>query len=653
MPLLLLRYGANRSPLGHKARPTRISTSWGSLSLRCKAPKTLGLALSTAPASPARLHDERAFKHFANKFRLRERLDHPEKDLSRFEEDDAQVQGELERLREDDGLFGGSPLQSAAENGGSDPDSIGEAKQDVLDALRNGDPEKLLHAFQRASVDQTYVGSIPATTFMEILRILDPKVFIDPYKKVHRDLHPGHVQQLGAEQFKDIFLRFMNSIRDMIRKRRAAGYKLGIGEYRFILNCIRSGGNSQAAKAVWNDMLDAGIEPDTPCYNHYFEALCWTNAYDPVEREKMRFIPYHMSMRLPVKRGQRRRKGFQGYSTGDTGLRQEMVQLFSNMVQTGIMADEKTFCLLMTAMAREGDLVGPKSILKKVWDVDVEALLSDDGNATRSVEILPPTSPVYPSKELLFTVAHIFGSNNEIPIALRVVDHISHKYSLSIGREVWAELLEWTFVLASRRYGARKSDGAQLGQLPRQSVESLWNTMVSEPYNIMPTMPMYNRLIRNLSSREMLDAMLSKMREGRRRWMLQRARSNRRILRLHQAEADRSHAAKFGTSIEAMRKEVRLQMLYEARDFAMVRRWVRLLFAGRRWVWGADRKGLGWELRGLPSAMKEWQRFKPRKGFAYSAHAGRFEFDPSSDLSVLVRRTDSALPGILVVQSLK
>ena len=650
MSFSFLRYGAVRSPLGYKPRPARVSTSLCRLALTFKTPNTVTLAFSTAPASRGLIRGESAVKPFTDEVRPGARPDQLEEDALLFEEDDAEIQGEFERLRQDGGLSDDSPTHSAAEDGPSDLYSIAEAKQDVRDALYNEDPEKLLHAFQSASMDEDFVGSIPATTFMEILRILDPKAFVDDYKLVHRDLHLAHLWQIGAEGFQDVFLGYANSMRDIIRKRRAAGFKMGIAEYKCILNCIRSGGDSQSARAVWNDMLKDGVEPDTPCYNSYFEALCWSNAYDPVEREKSRVIPYHMRMRLPVKLGENRKTGFRGYSVGDTGIKQEVVRLFSNMVNKGIVADEKTFCLLMTAMAREGDLVGPKSILRKVWDVDVETLLSQDDNAIQSAEILPTSSPVYPSKYLLFTVARIFGTNNEISTALRVVDHISRKYSLEIPREVWAQLLEWTFVLASRRYGNRKSDGAQIGQLPLQSVESLWITMVSEPYNVKPTIPMHNRLIKSLWRRDMIDPMLSKMRYGKQGWLFKRAQLNNKFRLLQEAEANTTYAAKIHTSIEAMRKEVRLLQLYEARDFAMVRRWVRLLFAGRRWNWEGERNRLAWQLRGVPIAMDEWGRFKPRDGFAYNIYAGRLHFDPRNDLSMLVRWTESSSPGVTIVQ---
>ena len=597
------------------------------------------------------------------------RLDQPEGDALLFEEDGAEIHEDPERLRQDGGLSGDSRTYPAAEddlfNQDSNAeakqdvmdasrdelyllflDSIAEAKQDVMDALRDEDPEKLYYALQLASRDRPFVGAIPETTFIEILRILDPRIFIDPYKQSPRD-----------------FLGFMSSMRKLLRKRRSEGFKKRIMEYKWILNCIRYTGNGTAARSVWKDMIKGGVKPDTSCYNFYLEALCWSNAYDRVERKRLRVIPYHMRMRLPVKWGKRlgsrwarrRRTGFMGYMVGRRGLKREALNLFSKLVNTGIVADETTFCHLMTAMAREGDLEGPKSILRKVWDVDVDAPLPQDESAMHLVETLPVTSPVYPSEQLLFTVAHIFGINNDIPMALRVVDLISRKYSLRIPQKVWAELLERTFVLATPRYGARRSDGSQLGQLPLQSVENLWNTMVSQAYIVKPTTSMRDYLVKSLCRRDMVAGMLSNMRLGRQDWLATRVRLYREIRLLRKAEANRLYPANFRTSIEAMRKKVRRLQLYEARDFAIIRHWVRLLFAGRRWIWerGLRERGSNrpaWQLEGAPTAMDEWRRFKPRRGFAYSTYAGRLHFDPREDFSILVRRTESIWPGVTIVQ---
>ena len=140
------------------------------------------------------------------------------------------------------------------------------------------------------------------------------------------------------------------------------------------------------------------------------------------------------------------------------------------------MADSRAFCLLITALAKEGDLVGVKSILKQAWDVDADKPVDVDEDPGRP-NGLSRQSPLVPDDRVLWTIANIFGSNNDIPAALRVVDYISRRYSISIPLRVWDGLLMWTYVLSVRRSWKVMSDtdwaGTALGKLPLQAVESV------------------------------------------------------------------------------------------------------------------------------------------------------------------------------------
>ncbi|KAL9117974.1 MAG: hypothetical protein Q9187_005483 [Circinaria calcarea] len=282
-------------------------------------------------------------------------------------------------------------------------------------------------------------------------------------------------------------------------------------------------------------------------------------------------------------------------------------------------------------MGREGDMAGVRSILRKVWDIDVDAILELDDDSFITNNQPSHQSPSYPTQHLLFTLAHVFGSNNELPAALRIIDYISRKYSIEIDDETWAQLFEWTFVLSTPRYKGRKSDGAQLGQLPLASVENLWNTMTSEPYNVKPTMPMYNRRIRNLWKRQMLDPMLEAMRAGKKLHNQQVKRSRAMAKDLPEeismdGASELNPLSLFPTSLTSARHhEMELQQLYGYRDFLMVSRWVRLLMAGTRWG-GSGEATLRWQRIGAPNAVAEFWHFRPREGFAYRIATGRIQF---------------------------
>lgn len=486
--------------------------------------------------------------------------------------------------------------------------SASPAAEAVINALRVQDPDELLQAFSSACEDPEYVRSIPPPLFTEILRLLDPEYFVEPYKQIHQDLSAAYVQVLGIRPVQSFFARFVRYVQDIVSKRREAGHKLGIAEYKILLNCARSVGDGETATAIWNDMRKDRVRPDVECYNHYIEAKCWSGAYEPAQRQKFRVIPYHMVMRL----GRDRREGFGGYQVGyQSGLKTEIVRLFDTMVREGLLGDERTFVLMMTAMGREGDIKGVRSILKKVWSVDAVQLMEDDEAALEAVKPYPIDSPLRPTPLLLFTMAHIFGSNNDVPTALRVVDHVSRHYSLPIPRGVWSHLLEWTFVLSERRYGPRKNDGSYLGRLPLQSVASLWDTMVSDPYNIKPTMPMYNRYIKNLNSRQMVWMYLQKMREAKHLYE-DSYRAYRLALRKYviALRSYKKYLHRPGTrvALHSLQRKLERARMERARDYTYIKRWVRLLLGNTRWnhSWSRD-----WEREGLPDAIEEWRPFLP------------------------------------------
>ena len=173
------------------------------------------------------------------------------------------------------------------------------------------------------------------------------------------------------------------------------------------------------------------------------------------------------------------------------------------MIEQGIMADSRAFCLLMTALAKEGDLVGVKSILKQAWDVDTDKPIDVDEDPQRP-NALSRQSPPFPDDRVLWTIANIFGSNNDIPAALRVVDYISRQHSISIPSCVWEILFMWTYVLSVRRPWKVMTDmdwaGTALGKLPLQALASVWNTMnfgaISHTANLTHARPIHQKPFR-------------------------------------------------------------------------------------------------------------------------------------------------------------
>jgi len=278
------------------------------------------------------------------------------------------------------------------------------------------------------------------------------------------------------------------------------------------------------------------------------------------------------------------------------------------MVESGVPGNEETFCLMITAMGREGDLDSIANILKRVWQIDVGALLAADETSVPSPRSYPEDSPFYPSNKLLFTLAHAYGTNDNIPLALRLVDYVSGQYSLPIPIEVWNELFQWTYVLSlTPRVLKRKwvpvQHGKEAGRLPPQAVSSFWDTMISQPYNAKPTLDMYSRFMSSLAYRQRFGEMQLRMEEGR---------------ALHRAavrEYTRSRAVFHSTRRKSptwLRDQRARDLAYARLRLAInrqhIRKWVRLLIHhGSRSLYDTE-----WATHELPKVIKNWMLFLPR-----------------------------------------
>ena len=548
-------------------------------------------------------------------------------------------------LGSDNGLQGNQKQASLERVSGLSDTLIGPTSAEVFrqrtwDALQQRLAHELLPAILHMSQDLGYMKSLPSTTFIEILTILHPKDRIGNRKDIYRDLHPRMVEQLGTSQLHDIFAEYTFKIRELVRRRLRAGSALGIEEWKCLLQTVASVGDGVAALEIWTDMVNCKIEPDLACYNLYFEARCWSGAHLPLERHRLRVIPATLRLRRPHKPGSGHLQRLDSFQVGPGGLKDETTKMFAIMVDRGIVANEKTFCLLMIALSREGDLQGVKSILRRVWDVDVDSIL--EGNQdSREPTNLTRDSPLYPRPSILYAIAHIFGSNNELATALRIVDYVSRRYSIIIQTRVWDELLEWAHVLSRRRNAVRRHDGASSGQLPTQSVESLWNIMISAPYNIPPTMRMLDYYCRNLFKRQKLQPMLKQMRAGLALYRSQAA-EYAALRRLHGITLAEQRDWVELSRIETPNEELVLATLTEYRNFLMVSRWFRFLLHGRRWARDLDRIII-WERQELPNAIREFWHFRTRPVIRYYISTCEVELAAVEDEEHLTQRSQ---PGV-------
>lgn len=604
----------------------------------------------TSCLSPRGSHSNSDLFYQANKTILRLQLDFHSDTHHRSE--NGGIQGDHSEKDRNETFTGGGCSQKpsiveAAPKTQTRPDflsvssaRIAEAKLRVSDSLRREDAHQLIYFLGRACEDPMYLSSLPKTTISEILRLLDSQHLFDSLKFLYRHLTPKNIDFLRGEarQMDDVFKYYKSKVRSIIDKLVADGRQLGLQDYKLLLNLARSMGDGEGAVQIWDDMIKHQVKPDTICYNHYFEARCWEDTYYPTEKTKTRICSLYLNMRRtghnqPQAGNSSERKDHLGYKVGPGGVKQEVTTKFTEMIARRVRPDGQTYGFLMTAYSREGDLQAVKSILKSVWDVDVDAIMKSEDDFM-SPAVVHADSPLHPTSDLLFIIAHIFGSNSELAVAMRIVDHISRRFSIAIDRETWRELLEWTFALSKLRSKQARDCGLHTGQLPPSSVERLWKIMTSPPYNIKPTIAMIDRVVRSFSRRDQADQMIHHMRAG-----LEFHESSQLSYKKLRLSIIRKTWLKgfFNESKHWLQHMAQVSLLRKYRDFLFISRWFRLLLRRRRGYRPEDRI-LIWERQTLPKAIELFWHYRPLAGISYLTASGKVEIKYDNELHLRVEK---------------
>lgn len=474
--------------------------------------------------------------------------------------------------------------------------------------------------------DTEFIQSIPATSFSECIRLLQPFNFTAKLANAHLEISEAVTKVFQISSIDRIAGQHNFLLREIKAIRTAAGIRCTLSDYRMLLRAARDLGSKFMAENLWMSLLHDGIIPDTACYNYYMAAVVFDEVHSPISRHTVRVIPFYKLARQRKRLGH----GFTAYRVGEGGLKDKIMQFFGDMLRNGAIANEQSFRTVITALAREGDVATVKSILRRMWNIDVDGLMGGKDETTMKPKEMGYSNPLRLTEDFLFTVAHAFCINNDIPTALRLVDFIARQYNLSISTKTWEQLFEWTFVLAVPRTSVKaRTDGTKEGQLPQQSVLNLWNTMTGAPYLIQPTMGMYNNLIRNLQHRDLTPLLYEKMREGIVLYDQERRKARLAFRRLEsEIEKIQNLPSHFpAVSLETLRREYEYLDLLRKRNFFFVRRWVRLLLSAIQSRIRIDHDG-DWCLRNIPRLLWEWRHFAGTAGnnIRYEVTGGQVEF---------------------------
>lgn len=485
--------------------------------------------------------------------------------------------------------------------------------------VRDGQPDQVMDALMDPRFEGLVV-SMPSSTFAEVLLLLSPAYFIEPFRALHRPLHPATVHVKGYKRLEVIFEEFAHNLSAVVRTRRSAGHKLGLAEYTHLLHCASSIGDGLMAEQTWQSMGQDDVRPDLSCYNHLMAAKVWDSAYTSPQKYRLRTTKHVYRKRGFVYPN----PGWTGFGTKGRSVRKEVVRLLNEMVENGFQGDENTYIHVLTASARVGDSSGIKRLLKAIWNVDVDALLNREPDSVMEpVTPFPRTHPLFPTKNLLFAIAHTFGTTSEMLAALRTIDHISESYGIETTEEVWLELMERAFVLSRQRWGP-DLEGKNRGLLPSKFLSDMYETMISEPYNVRPTAAIHSMMGKAAWEKADLPTFQHHLRAA--YSLLKETRRERHLVRSKVADyikntrASQGPKQKQGGHVEFSRYRTRsfanavyeydILRLRSAQQAMIVGRLVRLLLIKHDWDFPGKTEH-AWERRLLPQVIEEWQDFLP------------------------------------------
>lgn len=478
-------------------------------------------------------------------------------------------------------------------------------KYGLASALRRRDGDHAISAMVDASTDHGYIESIPKTTWTEILHLLNPKLWSPPFHRIHRTLNPNKLGQIGFN-FDKNKIELMSRLQTIMAIRGERGITTDLVDYRILLSYAAQTGNVAAARALWTDMQRDQVLPDVVCYTHYMEALVW---------DEDRRLPQSKRAKDTFPRIRPRHAGY--ITLFEPGISREIQDIFSKMAVDQVSGNVSTFCVLMSALARDGKLPAVYSILWQVWEIDAQSM--DLGvQAPRPSVKFTSTSALFPNTRLLATVADIFGSHNNVHLAIHLVDSISRRFEIPIKSNVWYRLLQWTWLQAR----IKPSERLRPSRFPVKlsTVPLLYRTLLAEPYNVKDSfMDMHHVNFKSTPNffTFSLGMGLNAMKAGRILYI--KAQKAFRVAQLRYERASHQLPSRFPAhSLDQLGRRLYIAKVKKRELNLFLQRWTKNIIC--RYMpetWSLSKsisyEMRAWQLRRLPYFLLSWKTWVPAK----------------------------------------
>ena len=478
-----------------------------------------------------------------------------------------------------------------------------DERDEVMRALIARSPDRLLQALDMVVNDREYMGSISDTQYTAILELLDPEILVKDFQLAHYNLYKPYKMWIHEMDLKHTLDKYAMEMKKLMVARIDAGKVLGVTDFKALLKVARATGRGDVAGTIWDNLQTQGIGPDIDCFKHYMGAIVWNGYYaDDGAEGKLRhtksYYDAHKHGRTTLFNNGR------NFSIGGSGIKNEVGRLAEQMAVRGIKGDQDTYIFQMIAAAREGQLDAVKSILYTNWGIDAENASENDSQVSLTKTSLG-ISPLAISPRLMHAIVHCFCCNNDLATALKIVGFVSRTSGITIPSATWSLIFEWSFILSKRRYGrVAKEIGQYPPPYPESSLLTVWQTMLSFPYKIVPNPPMFNRLIARLYERGLKESFLTALslslgcQDG------SRAASDSALKKVQKA-VDRGWPEEL---VRPFRQKLRVLEILRKRNHKYIRRWVEQALALSL---SPMNYAPYWESRGLLSLLRKCENYLP------------------------------------------
>lgn len=509
-----------------------------------------------------------------------------------------------------------------------------ERKEILYAAFKKRQPDQIL-ALMRDFGNRPIIEQMPDSVFVSAFLFLTPEHFLEPYKKILRRVHDHALRVKGYRSFTGIMKQHLAGLFLIFLFRSSGGNTMGLAEHTLLLRWAVSVGDLSIALHTWDSMWRNNIKPDVECYNLLLASSLWDRVNSSKERYRLTVTRFYMSRR---RKGARKRKiGYRGFGVRRLSVRIPVQMTIKHMQELEIPTNESTYRNMLLAYGRVGYLGGIKGVLRSVWGIDVDKL-ADEMEIHPPAMAYPTSSPLYPSKELLWTIAHVFGICSDLPSALRVVQFMSEQYNVKISPDAWLELFERAYILSKKQFNKHKlTSPPPQAVIPFTAVYRIYDMMGPAPTH--SRMHVYSKLARMTNTRRFLQGyfkvldtaynFLDETRRKRQRALLVLERSLGFSLKIDPlntpfdddkvlSACGRAEVWKALREYEILRLEVMQQRL-------RIERIVTLGVGRGRWKELTD--CATWTRQLLPEFLAEWRDFLPECFYVNLANGGgKLEF---------------------------